>query len=170
METTVTALFHDAEAAQRARYELEREGFGDGSITLLSRDSDNLHDTLAEETSDGVRGMWFGGVIAAIGMGIGGAVIALPPVSLIQAHWLIPAFAGVAIGALSGAMIGYFIGAITGQQVQQEYEAELERGGQLLAVNTDAAHAGKAQAVLARCGGAALSTAVHSKHHVQQPA
>ncbi len=170
METTVTGLFHDAETAQRARRELAQEGFGDGSVTVLSADSENLHDTLGEETSDGERGMWFGGVIAAIGMGIGGAVISLPPVSLIQAHWLIPAGAGVVIGALSGALIGYFIGAITGQQVTQEYEAELARGGQLLAVNTDGAHASKAQAVLARCGGSGLSTAVHSRHHVQQTA
>lgn len=170
METTITGLFHDAEAVQRARRALEQEGFRDESITLLSNDSENLHDTLGEETCDGVRGMWFGGVIAAIGMGIGGAVISLPPVSLIQAHWLIPAGAGVVIGALSGALLGYFIGAITGQQVTQEYEAELARGGQLLAVNTDSFHAAKAQTVLERCGGSALSTAVHSKTHVQQTA
>ena len=139
---------------------------------MLSRGSANLHDAIGAETSDGVRGMRVGAIVAAIGHAIGGAVISLPPVSLIQVHWAIAAAVGAVVGAIAGAMIGYFIGAITGQQVQAEYEAEIARGGELLAVNTDGAHASKAYAVLQRCGGEQLSTAVHgaNHHHAQGPA
>lgn len=167
METTVTGLFPDAEGVDCARRELEREGIPATAIEVLSKGSANLHSALGAETSDGVRGMQVGAFVSAIGHAIGGAVISLPPVSLVHVHWAIAAAVGAVIGAGSGALIGYFIGAITGQQVQQEYEAEITRGGELIAVNTDSVHAAKAYAVLERCGGQQLSTAVHAANSHQ---
>ena len=161
METTVTGLFHDAETAQRARRELEREGFAAAAIEVLSKDSENLHAALDRDTSDGVRGMWWGAIVSGIGHAVGAIVISLPPIELVQVHWAIAAVVGAVIGAVSGAPLGYFIGSVTGGQVTQEYEAEIARGGELLAVNTDGANAPKAQAVLEHLGASQVSTAVH---------
>ena len=170
METTVTGLFPDADAARRAQQELEREGFAPEAITLLTRDSPNLHQMLGEETSDAVRGAAVGGAVASFGMAIAGIALALPPLSVFDMHWAWCAVVGAMAGGVAGAVIGLLIGSGTGHQVQQEYEHLIEGGGQLVAVNTDGGHASRAHGVLQRSGGSLLSTSVHAKVHVGQTA
>lgn len=165
METTVTGLFVDADQARQARKALEREGFGADSITVLSRETENLHQLLAEETSDAARGAMLGAAVGGVGAAIAGAAMSVPPVSLFEMHWLIAAIAGGGVGAISGGLIGLLIGSATGHQVQEEYEHLIERGGLVLAVNTDGAHASKAHDLLEKLGAQSLSTAVHAKHH-----
>lgn len=170
METTVTGLFPDATACKRAQQALESEGFQRQEITVLTRDSENLHELLGEETSDAARGAFVGAVVAAVGLSIAAAALALPPLSVFASHWAVCAAFGLVIGGVAGAVIGLLIGSGTGHQVQEEYEHMIERGGQVVAVNTDLRHATKAHAVLQRSGGSALSTSVHRKAHVRETA
>lgn len=170
METTVTGLFADAAGAAHARQKLEDDGFSPDAISLLTKDTANLHNLLDEETSDAARGAMVGGVLGGCGMALASAVMTMPPMSVFDMHWLLAALLGGAIGAIVAALIGFGIGSATGHMVQQEYEAMIHSGGQLLAVNTDSSHAGQAFETLRRLGGSALSTSVHLKHHTEQSA
>lgn len=170
METTVTGLFVDEDTAKRARQELEREGFKPEEIRVLTRETENLHALLGEETSDAARGATLGATVGAIGAAIGGVVLTLPPLEVFDSHWLTAAIFGAVVGGVVSAAIGFMVGSATGHQVQEEYEHCIERGGQVIAINTDRAHAPKAYGLLERCGGTQLSTAVHARHHVQETA
>ncbi|MEO6595786.1 MAG: hypothetical protein ABIP94_13630 [Planctomycetota bacterium] len=165
METTVTGMFATAEAAQKARMELERAGLSPSSTVLISEATEHRHQLLGEETSDATRGSLLGAIVGALGMGVGGAAMALPPVSLFEAHFLMTGIAGGLCGAIAGGAIGFLVGSATGHQVQEHYENAIEHGGVVLAVNTDRVHAALAHSVLERAGGKDLSTSVHGKHH-----
>ena len=165
METTVTGLFATATAAQKARIALEAAGFAADHTMVITDETDHRHELLGEETSDGVRGARLGAVVGAVGMGIAGAAMALPPVSLFEIHFAMAALGGAAAGTLAGGLIGLLVGSATGHQVQEEYEHGIERGGVVVAVNTDRVHAGKAHEMLVAAGGQSLSTSVHAKHH-----
>jgi hypothetical protein len=165
METTVTALFPDAAAAQRARQELEHAGFGSGVVASLTKRTANLHGLLLEETADGARGVGVGAAVGGCGLAIGATMMALPPIAVFDTDWWIAAALGGVVGALGGALIGFLVGSATGHQVQEEYETAIESGCELLAVNTDRAHATQASKVLRHCGGVAVSTSVHTRHH-----
>lgn len=170
METTITGLFPDAESARRVREELQQQGTPAAAIEVLSRETANLHALLGEETADSARGATVGAIVAGCGMAAAGAMLSLPPVALFGGHWLVSGALGAVVGAGAGGLIGLLIGSATGHQVQEEYEAGIERGGSVVAVNTDRAHADQALALLRRCGGHALSTSVHKKHQLHATA
>jgi hypothetical protein len=165
METTVSGLFASEAAAQKARLALQSAGFPAEHMVMITNETDHRHELLGEETSDAVRGSRLGAMVAAVGMGLGGAAMSLPPVSLFQVHWAIAALVGAVGGACAGAVIGLLVGSATGHQVQEQYEHGIELGGVVLAVNTDGAHADTAHEVMVRAGGTSLSTSVHVKHH-----
>ena len=164
METTVSGLFTDAATAERAERELAKNGFDPHQIRVLTQRTENLHELLGEETSDAVRGALLGGAVGAVGAAIAGAALTLPPLSVFEAHWLVAAIVGALIGGVVAALIGLLIGSATGHQVQEEYEHLIARGGRVIAVHTDAAHAARAFEELAQSGGTQLSTAVHGAH------
>ena len=165
METTVSGLFATAAAAQKARHDLQSAGFPVEHTVVIDNETEHRHELLGEETSDAVRGSRLGAIVAAVGMAIGGAAMALPPVSLFEVHFLYAALGGALLGAVGGGIIGFLVGSATGHQVQEEYEHGIERGGVVVAVNTDGAHAHKAHDVMVRAGGHSMSTSVHSRHH-----
>lgn len=165
METTVTGLFQDAEVAAKAQRELEREGFPAAEITLITRETANLHEVLGAETSDATRGAVVGGGVGAAFAAIAGAVLARPPIALFDVAWPFAAIGAACIGGVVAGAIGFLIGSATGHQVQEEYEHRIGHGARLLAVNTDGSHAAKALLLLQRSGGQLLSTAVHGGNH-----
>ena len=165
METTITALFATAEAAQRARRELEAAGFNKDHTMVITEQTEHRHELLGEETSDAVRGARLGALVGAIGMGLGGAALTLPALSVFQGNPAVAAIYGAIAGGVTGGLIGLLVGSATGHQVQEEYEHGIEDGGVVVAVNTDGQHSAKALEVLTRAGGQSLSTSVHAKHH-----
>jgi len=168
METTITGLFTTAAAAQQAQSALQAAGFGADHTMVINAETHHRHELLGEETSDAVRGSTLGGVVGAVGMAIAAVALALPPVSLLQVPVALAALGGAACGAVAGGLIGFLVGSATGHQMQEEYEYGIERGGVVVAVNTDRVHAAKAHEVLVRSGGHSLSTSVHRKHHEKQ--
>ncbi|HEX5054633.1 MAG TPA: hypothetical protein VFZ65_22845 [Planctomycetota bacterium] len=168
METTVTGLFANAEAAQKARSELDRAGFPSANTVLITEATEHRHQLLGEETADATRGAVVGTIVCGVGMAIGAAAMALPPVSLFDAHFALTGLAGGVCGAIAGGAIGFLVGSATGHQVQEHYEHAIENGGVVVAINTDQLHVASARAVLERAGGRELSTAVHGKHHAPQ--
>jgi len=166
METTVTGVFADRQAAQGAVQQLESAGFGKECIELIDQGTPDIHHKIGEETSDLAGGARVG---AAVG-GVGGVIAGAAQAAVFDAGPVVGALVGGAICAMAGAGIGVLIGSATGHQVQEEYEHVLERGGVLVAVNTDRNHASAANAVLARTGGSMLSTSTHRAHHTEQRA
>jgi hypothetical protein len=167
METTVTGLFENAGAAQRAVHDLGAAGFLPASIAVITSDTADRHHLIGEETSDSARGAVIGVAVGGVGMAIGGIVMAVPPVDLFEMHPVLAALLFGALGALGGLVIGVLVGSATGHMVQEEYEHLIDNGAVLLAVNTDGAHAARAHAVLASAGGTMLSTSVHRKHRAE---
>ncbi|MFY9343115.1 MAG: hypothetical protein WAT39_11530 [Planctomycetota bacterium] len=170
METTVTGLFPDADSARRARLELERGGARADSIELITRETSHVHQLLGEETADAARGAGIGALVGGFGAAVAGAALALPPIALFATPWFLSALVAGVCGAAGGALIGLLIGSATGHQVQEEYEHSIERGGVVLAVNTDRLHAASTLSVLRSCGGTALSTSVHRRHRLHASA
>lgn len=170
METTVTGLFSDANAARRARLELEREGVPATAIEVISERTANLHALLGEETADAVRGAAVGAGVAGIAAAIAGAALALPPIGLFASPWWLVAAIGGGCGVAVGGLLGWLIGSATGHQVQEEYEHGIRRGGAVLAINTDQAHSGWAIEHLRVHGASALSTSVHRRHRLHATA
>lgn len=166
METTVTGMFADRQAAQNAVQQLETAGFGEACIELIDQGTPDIHHRIGKETSDVAGGALVGAVIGAVGGVIAGAALA----AVFGAGSVLGGLVGGAVGALAGAGIGVLIGSATGHQVQEEYEHVLERGGVLVAVNTDRSRASAASAVLARVGGSMLSRSTHRGHHARQRA
>jgi hypothetical protein len=165
METTVTGLFDNASAAQRAVNALTAAGFAAASIATITSETENRHTLIGEETSDAARGATIGAAVGGVGMAIGGVVMAVPPLDLFAMHPVLAALLFGALGSLGGLVIGLLVGSATGHQVQEEYEHLIENGAVMLAVNTDGAHASRAHQVLAEAGGTMLSTSVHRRHH-----
>ena len=165
METTVTGLFANANEVQQAQRELAEAGFAPAAITVITRDTDNRHELLGEETSDAARGVMLGAVVGGVGMAIGGAAITMLPAMPFEFHPLVGLLLGAVFGAATGALIGLLVGSATGHQVQEQYEHLIEAGNVLVAVNTDRVHAQKAHDVLQRLGGRELSTSVHRRHN-----
>ena len=165
METTITGLFATDALAHKARLDLEAAGFGAEHTMVITEETDHRHELLGEETSDAARGARLGALVGAIGMGIAGAALTLPPLSVFQGHFAVAALYGAMAGGVTGGLIGFLVGSATGHMVQEEYEHGIERGGVVVAVNTDRHHAAKAHDVLAHAGGQSLSTSVHRKHH-----
>ncbi|MBK8097007.1 MAG: hypothetical protein IPK26_07865 [Planctomycetes bacterium] len=161
METTVTGVFADPQAAQRAMQMLGAAGFAQERIDRIDHDTPDYHHKVGQETSDLARGAMLGAALCAAGSAIAGAGLS----AIWEFTLLHGALLGAVVGAVVGAAVGLLIGSATGHQVQEEYEHMLEGGAVLLAVNTDGAHAAKARAVLAQAGGTMLSTAVHRGHH-----
>lgn len=160
METTVTGVFADPQAAQRALQMLGSAGFGHERIDRIDHDTPDYRQKVGQETSDLARGALLGAALCAFGSALAGAGLA----GIWESTLLRGAAFGAVVGAVVGAAVGLLIGSATGHQVQEEYEHMLEGGAVLLAVNTDAAHATQARAILAQAGGTMLSTAVHRTH------
>ncbi|MGE3175619.1 MAG: hypothetical protein AB7O97_23555 [Planctomycetota bacterium] len=165
METTVTGMFADLDGAERAVGELERAGVARDAVAVITRETDNRHRLLGEETSDVARGALLGAVVGGVGMALGGLAMA----ELFDLHPALAVLGFGVLGAAAGTAIGVLIGSATGHQVQEEYEHLIDSGRVLLAVHGDAASAARVQGLLAQQGAEMLSTSVHLRRPASVP-
>jgi hypothetical protein len=159
----VTAAFDDRARAERAVNELRRLGVKDTDLSFVARSEDEA--VAAGAAREGVGERVAKGAAAGAGAGLlfGLAALAIPGVGpFITAGGLASAL-GVTGGALaSGAIVGGTSGAIAGALTKAGYKKEeadfygptVERGGVLVAVETDGVvSATQAREILARHGG-----------------
>ena len=149
MAQTVSRLYDSYSQAQAAVTALERAGFSNSEISLVSRyrDDDNLVDDDASGAGTGAAtGAAIGGgggLLAALG------IIAIPGIGPLVAAGVL---ATTLVGAAGGATVGGLIGALTDAGVSEEdahvYSEGVRRGSSLVTVTADERRAAEAQAIL----------------------
>ena len=129
-KTTVTAIFHNPEAAQRAFYDLERCGIADRRLSwMMSRD---VHSRMMGELprtqrdNAAARGAFAGaaGGTAAVLLASAG-IVAGGPLALLAA---------TALGAAGGGLLGALVGAGLPRRSATHITRALPRGGVVVGV------------------------------------
>lgn len=153
---TLTALFDNFEDAAEAVRALEHSGIASDEISVLAnRTGDGFDDVDDDNAAEGAgAGAGIGALLGGAGgllAGLGAIVIpGLGPV--IAGGWL----AATAIGAVTGAALGGAAGGIIGSLVEagvpegdaHAYAEGVRRGGTLVTLRTDDAHADRADEIL----------------------
>ena len=159
----VTAVFDDRARAERAVTELRRLGVTDTDLSFVARNEEEAVAAGAGADTAGKRAAKGAAVGAGAGLLFGLAALAIPGVGpFITAGGLASAL-GTTGGALAGgAIVGGTSGAIAGALSRAGYSKEesdfygpsVERGGVLVAVDTEGVvSADQAGEVLVRQGG-----------------
>jgi hypothetical protein len=141
----VIATFKNVEAAEDAIHALERQGFQDKEISLVSKDPRHREDGLGE------RHHLATGVTVGAGVGAGttllaaAGTLAIPGLGPILALGPLAAvLTGAAAGGLLGAFVDWGIPRAEGQHLQKE----VEEGRAVVLVDTEKAD--KAEEILRR--------------------
>ena len=169
----VASLFDSQAAAEHAITELRTAGIDSSRVSVIARDTDPArdvaHQTGAEVTTGAAGGAGFGAILgAAAGWLVGIGALAIPGVGPIIAAGPIAAVLGVAgttaaAGAGVGVVAGGIAGALTGwgfdESEARAYQAGIEHGNLLLAVEAqDDADADRVEELFKRFGADRLST------------
>ncbi len=167
----VTAVFDDQARAERAVNELRNLGWEDTDLSFVARSADeavaagaareNVRENAGERAAKGAA------VGAGAGLLFGLAALAIPGLGpFITAGGLASALGATGGALASGAIVGATSGAIAGALTKAGYSKDesnfygpfVERGGVLVAVETeDVASANEAAEILARNGGRTYS-------------
>jgi len=165
----VTAVFDDRTQAERAITELRRRGITDAQISVVSRRAEDVDVTT--RAADDTTGARVGkGALAGAGVGtlFGLAAALIPGVGpFITAGALASALgatggaaaAGAIVGGASGALAGAFSKAGYTKEEAEFYAPVVERGGVLVAVESDEVSAERLRAELEQLGGRTYGTA-----------
>ena len=167
----ITAVFDDRTQAERAINELRRYGVTDAHLSVVARHHDDVPVTgaTAREPGDSAAGRAGKGALAGAGVGaiFGLAAALIPGVGpFITAGALASALGVTGGAAAAGAIVGGTSGAIAGALSKAGYSREeaefygpaVERGGVLVAVETDGLTSEtQVRNVLAQFGGRSLS-------------
>lgn len=158
----VTAVFDDRTQAERALAELRRRGVDDNDLSIVARRPEDVDVTKGAESDTGSRvgkgalagagvGTLFG-LAAALIPGVGPFITAGTLASALGATGG-AAVAGAVVGGTSGALAGAFAKAGYSREEADFYAPAVERGGVLVAVETDDAARERIRNDLAQLGG-----------------
>jgi hypothetical protein len=165
----VVAIFDDLEAAKAAVMALEKSGFAERQVSLVThavKEDVPLHQEAEMEFGDE-------GVANAMkGAGLGGLFGALIGSPLLLVTGLGAAVvAGPLAAAATGAVIGGFLGGMSGWGVHtdhlQEYEDKVREGKVLVVVSGDADNVADAERILT--GTEAIEVRVHTETEADSP-
>jgi hypothetical protein len=159
----VTAVFDDQERAERAVTELRRLGVTDTDLSFVARNEDEAVAAGASPDTAGKRAAKGAAAGAGAGLLFGLAALAIPGVGPFITAGALASALGTTGGALAaGAIVGGTSGAIAGGLSRAGYSREesefygpaVERGGVLVAVDTEGAVSpDQTREILARHGG-----------------
>jgi hypothetical protein len=159
----VTAVFDDRAQAERAVSELRRLGVTDTDLSFVARSEDDAVAAGASPDTAGKRAAKGAAAGAGAGLLFGLAALAIPGVGpFITAGGLASALGTTGAALASGAIVGGTSGAIAGALSRAGYSREesdfyapsVERGGVLVAVDTEGVVSpNQAGEVLVRQGG-----------------
>lgn len=142
---TLTGMFRDRDAAERAWYSLHERGYGADEVDLLmSEDTRARHfgadtpDTeLGNKAMEGAgTGSAIGGTLGAIAGAIAaiGTTLVIPGLGLVLAGPIAAALAGAGAGGLAGGLIGALVGRGIPEDRAQRYEQDIRGGGIVISV------------------------------------
>ena len=162
MTKTISRLYDNYTAAQRAVTDLEAAGVPHSDISIVANNSDEWYgnDKIVDRDRDGVDDRAEGARTGAgIGAGVGGAaglltglgLLAIPGVGpVVAAGWLV----ATAVGAVAGAATGGIVGSLTEMGISKEdadvYVEGVRRGGTLVSARVADTMAAQYEAVLDR--------------------
>jgi hypothetical protein len=155
METThsdksLTAMFRNRDAAERAWYSLHERGYRAEDVdVLMSEDTRTRH--FGEETPEtelGTKAMEGAGTGSAIGGTLGaiagavaaiGTTLIIPGIGLVLAGPIAAALAGAGAGGLAGGLIGALVGRGIPEDQAKRYEDDIRQGGIVISVKPKSA-------------------------------
>jgi hypothetical protein len=159
----VTAVFDNQSRAEQAVTELRRLGVKDTDLSFVARSEDEAVAAGASADTAGKRAAKGAAAGAGAGLLFGLAALAIPGVGPFVTAGVLASALGTTGGALAaGAIVGGTSGAIAGGLSKAGYSREesefygpaVERGGVLVAVETEGAVSPEqAREILARHGG-----------------
>jgi uncharacterized protein (TIGR02271 family) len=166
MASTIVGLFDTFPAAQAAVQDLVSTGIPRDDISLTSNNATGEH-TLEGHAGHGNHagsGAATGAGIGAVVGGVGGVLaglgmLAIPGIGpILAAGPIAAALAGAGIGAVAGGMIGALVGMGIPEEDAHAYAEGVRRGGTLVTVAADDAHAGPVSDILNRHGAVDIDT------------
>ena len=161
---TITALYDDYDAASTAVTRLEAAGVSHGDISVVSNNEGDRHagrlgtgdhaDTAHKAETAAGTGASLGTVVGgATGLLTGLGLLAIPGVGpVVAAGWLVATLTGAGIGAAAGGLVGALTGAGISETDAHTYNEGIRRGGTLVTVRTDEAHANTVMDILEEHG------------------
>lgn len=148
MTVTISRLYDDYQAAERAVRDLEAAGLAHSEISVVASNADNWYSgdktgtKRVDRDADGVDDRAEGaGKGARVGAAIGGTagllaglgLLAIPGVGpVVAAGWLVATAAGVAAGGATGGIIGALANAGVDEEDAEVYAEGVRRGGTLV--------------------------------------
>jgi len=171
----VSAVFDDRTQAERAIAELRRRGIPDAQMSVVSRRPDDVDVTpgatgTSGKTADDKTGERVGkGALAGAGVGtlFGLAALLIPGVGPFVTAGVLTSALGATGGAIaSGAIVGGTSGALAGafskagysKDEAEFYGSSVERGGVLVAVESDDVSTERLRSELMQLGGRTYGT------------
>jgi len=159
MIKTVIGSFDKAEDAERATRDLRGLGFSDADINLVvsnvsQGDADTDLPVIGDGTGPVAKGAVAGGVLGgAAGLAASLAGLAIPGIGpILTAGPIVATLAGAGAGAVAGGVIGRLTDLGVEKKEAALYAEAARRGGTLVTLRTDEAHADEASAVLRKAG------------------
>jgi hypothetical protein len=164
MAHLVTGVFETTAAADNAVARLQGAGFSTSDISILTSESTGTN-AFAVQTGSKV------GEGAAIGAGVGGAILALAAgltavgvvasggLGLVAAGPIVAALAGAGAGAAAGGLVGGLIGLGIPEHEAKYYEGVIAKGGVLVGVRAEGDQRARAREVLDEAGAKTVSRA-----------
>jgi hypothetical protein len=141
-DQTAVGIFNFSDEAERAVAGLRQAGFSADDISLTMLDVEQARSRVTEAGGSGsaqaARGALAGTAVGGLaGLLVGAGALVVPGLgALLVAGPLAAALTGAAVGAAGGSLVGVLVSLGVPDEQAAWYEAELRRGGTLLAVRS----------------------------------
>jgi len=155
---TLSALYDRYDDAAAAVTKLEAAGVPHSDISLVSNKAETSTSGTGETADHAATGAGTGATLGTIlgggaGLLAGLGLMAIPGVGpVVAAGWLVATLTVAGIGAAAGGWTGSVTGAGVSETDAHAYAEGVRRGGSLLTVRADEAHAGVATRILEEHG------------------
>ncbi|WNS45506.1 general stress protein [Paenibacillus sp. MMS20-IR301] len=141
MTDKIVGVFDTEQEATRAIEDLQRQGFSNDDISVITRDRDDLKNISADTGTmapEGVAtGAATGGVVGGItGLLAGIGALAIPGIGpILAAGPIVATLTGAALGAGAGGLVGGLIGLGIPEDEARDYEGYVDSGKILVLVD-----------------------------------
>lgn len=155
---TLTALYDRYDDAAAAVTKLEAAGVPHADVSLVGTRTDATPAATGDADGEAVTGAGAGATLGTIlgggaGLLAGLGLLAIPGIGpVVAAGWLVATLTGAGIGAAAGGLAGSLAGAGINERDAHAYAEGVRRGGTLLTVKADAAHADTTMSILEEHG------------------
>ena len=155
---TLSALYDRYDDAAAAVTKLEAAGVPHSDISLVGNKTETSTTETGDRADHAATGAGTGATLGTIlgggaGLLAGLGLMAIPGIGpVVAAGWLVATLTGAGIGAAAGGLTGSLTGAGVSETDAHAYAEGVRRGGSLLTVKVDEAHAAAAAHILEEHG------------------